>query len=153
MAPEVVRQSELSAVQYRRAELREAMGGVERALASAAIGRPERWADAVHDAIAELSEDFRAHIEVTEAVPGLHSDIVAASPRLTHAVARLAAEHPQIADGIKRLVLRLRDPVTDADIDELRNEANTLLGNLVRHRQRGADLIYEAFEYDIGAGD
>ena len=28
-----------------------------------------------------------------------------------------------------------------------------LLGRLVRHRQRGSDLLYEAWAVDIGGGD
>jgi len=28
-----------------------------------------------------------------------------------------------------------------------------LLGHMVRHRQRGADLIYEAYQTDVGGGD
>jgi hypothetical protein len=38
-------------------------------------------------------------------------------------------------------------------VADLRERANRLLGHLIRHRQQGADLIYEAFETDIGGGD
>ena len=38
-----------------------------------------------------------------------------------------------------------------ADAVAARREAATeLVGRIVRHRQRGADLIYEAYEVDIG---
>jgi len=33
-----------------------------------------------------------------------------------------------------------------------REECNALLGRLVRHRQRGADLVYEAYS-EVGEGD
>jgi len=34
-----------------------------------------------------------------------------------------------------------------------RSAENWLLGRLVRHRQRGSDLLYEAWAVDIGGGD
>ena len=44
--------------------------------------------------------------------------------------------------------------VDDADVVDhavtIRNQAIELLGQLTRHRQRGADLIYEAYQVDIG---
>jgi len=36
--------------------------------------------------------------------------------------------------------------------EEVRVELTALLAALARHRQRGADLIYEAFAVDIGGG-
>ena len=35
----------------------------------------------------------------------------------------------------------------------MREHGTTVLGRIVRHRQRGADLIYEAYATDIGGGD
>jgi hypothetical protein len=36
---------------------------------------------------------------------------------------------------------------------EIRTAALRLLGGLAEHRQRGADLLYEAYQVDIGPGD
>ncbi len=36
------------------------------------------------------------------------------------------------------------------DVAALRDLGTSLLGRLVRHRQRGSDLVYEAYEFDIG---
>jgi hypothetical protein len=35
-------------------------------------------------------------------------------------------------------------------VDDVREAATALLGRLVRHRQRGSDLVFEAYEFDIG---
>jgi len=40
----------------------------------------------------------------------------------------------------------------DAWADEIRAELTTLLVALARHRQRGADLVYEAYDVDLGGG-
>ena len=39
---------------------------------------------------------------------------------------------------------------TIADLPAFREEVTTLMGQLVRHRQAGADLVYEAYEVDLG---
>jgi len=36
------------------------------------------------------------------------------------------------------------------DVDSVRDLGTALLGRLVRHRQRGSDLVFEAYEVDIG---
>ncbi len=35
----------------------------------------------------------------------------------------------------------------------LREEATALMGQLVRHRQAGADLVFEAYEVDLGGSE
>ena len=40
-----------------------------------------------------------------------------------------------------------------AQIQDVREHALGLLQAIARHRQRGADLIYEAYSVDIEAGD
>ena len=40
-----------------------------------------------------------------------------------------------------------------APAEQVRDDVTRLLGRLVRHRQRGSDLLYEAWAVDIGGGD
>jgi hypothetical protein len=145
--------AELAAVRARRAELREAMGRLERSLAAPASGRAVVWGEQVHAVLVELAEDFQEHIVVTEGADGLHQAILAGDLRLANAVNALAVEHSQIAVEIDDLVAGTEPPVTAPDAEVVRNRATNLLGRLVRHRQRGADLIYEAYQTDIGGGD
>lgn len=145
--------AELAAVRARRAELRESMGRLERALAAAASGRSVVWGEQVHAILVELAHDFREHIEVTEGGDGLHQAILAGDLRLSNGVNALAAEHGQIAGEIDELVSGTKPPVTARDADVVRKRSTQLLSALIRHRQRGADLIYEAYQSDIGGGD
>ena len=144
---------DLDAVRRRRAELRETLGGLERALAAPARGRAVIWGEAVHAVIVDLADDFGAHVEVTEGPDGLHQAILSGDLRLSNAVDALTAEHAGIAAEIAELVADSAAPVTPDDVDGLRERGTKLLGHLIRHRQRGAVLIYEAFETDIGGGD
>jgi hypothetical protein len=145
--------AELAAVRARRVELRESMGRLERSLAAPASGRSVVWGEHVHAVLVELAEDFREHIEVTEGADGLHQAILAGDLRLANAVNTLAVEHGQIAGEIDGLLTETEPPVTVADAESVRKQATVLLSQLIRHRQVGADLIYEAYQTDIGGGD
>ncbi|MGI8761033.1 MAG: hypothetical protein ACR2LF_07025 [Jatrophihabitantaceae bacterium] len=144
---------ELDEVRRRRAELRESLGALEQSLAAPASGRAVVWGERVHAALAEVAEDFAEHIEVTEGPEGLHQAILAGDLRLANAVGALTTEHEQIAGEIAALVAGTEPPVTAADAAQVRESGTHLLGHVVRHRQRGADLIYEAYHTDIGGGD
>jgi hypothetical protein len=139
----------LEELRRHRAELRDSMGALEDALASPATSDGSRWAQRVEAALAEVSGDFRAHVDITEGPKGLHVELLEASPRLAGAVADLTRDHLLIRGRIDDLLTRVAGPETAA-ADDVRTAATALLGRLVRHRQRGADLVFEAYEFDIG---
>jgi hypothetical protein len=153
MEPSVSTRAELDAVRARRAELRETINLMEAALAAPARGRAVVWGEVVHASLMMIADDFGAHVEVTEGPGGLHQAILAGDIRLANAVEALTAEHAQIAEEIATLVADSQPPVTEDDVDDVRERATRLLGHLVRHRQRGADLIYEAYATDVGGCD
>ena len=140
----------LEELRRRRAELRASMGALEHALTAPAPKGQQRWAERVHVALVELSADFREHIDITEGADGLYRELLRTAPRLSDAVARLTREHVLIGDAVDELLARLRPPEATEDVSTVRDLGTALLGTLVRHRQRGSDLMYEAFEVDIG---
>jgi len=142
----------LEAARARRGDLHRALLDLERALAGAARGRAQAWADSVRATLVRVRETFTAHIEVTEGADGLYQEVLAQAPRLSGAVNRLQLEHADIASALAEVDNRLDDPVSDADawVESIRDAAITLMGLLVRHRQRGADLVYEAYDVEIG---
>ena len=132
----------------RRAELRESMSALELALA-APRADPGRWLERVHAALVELDGDLRTHVEITEGEGGRHADVAEVAPRLAGPAGQLADEH-----GVARRLIDdlLAQPAAldRADLGQVRTRANELLAMLVRHRQRGADLVYEAYQVDVG---
>jgi hypothetical protein len=98
----------------------------------------------------ELSGDFRAHVDITEGRDGLYRDLLQTSPRLSGAVASLTREHALITGHVDDLLARVATPDAMEDVDRVRDLATALLGTLVRHRQRGSDLVFEAYDVDIG---
>ena len=139
----------LQALRQHRADLREAMSALEQALAAPAPGRAPIWAQGVHVALVALSADFREHIDITEGPSGLYRGLLTTAPRLSNAVARLTREHAQICDLVNDLLAGTSEPDVN-DVDSVRDLGTALLGRLVRHRQHGSDLVYEAYTVDIG---
>jgi hypothetical protein len=133
-----------------RAELGGSMAALEQALAAPTPGRPEAWAERVDVALVELSADFAEHVAVTEGSDGLHDALLEAAPRLSNSIHRLAGEHAVISGLVRDLLAQVTPPVAAEDIGAIRDLGTALLGRLARHRQRGADLIYQAYEVDLG---
>ena len=140
----------LESLRRHRAELRESMSALESALAAPVTASQARWVQRVQVAIMELAADFREHIDITEGPDGLYREVVRTSPRLSEAVASLTREHQLITGRLDDLLARVTPPDVTADVDRVRDLATALLGRLVRHRQRGSDLVFEAYEVDIG---
>jgi hypothetical protein len=62
-----------------------------------------------------------------------------------HKVYKLGREHDVVLGALDSLSRR-----ADAEPERLRRWGRDLLHRLSRHRQRGADLVYEAYATDIG---
>ena len=139
----------LDEVRAKRAELRDSVAAVEEALA-APVARGGAWRERVRAALAELQHDLRDHVELTEAEDGLHDRIREAAPRLSTPIERLAREHHELAEKVSGYLAVLEHGGTTADLPAFREEVTALCGRLVRHRQRGSDLVYEAYNVDIG---
>jgi hypothetical protein len=125
------------------------MIALEQAFAAPTPGQRGAWVQRVHVALVELFADFREHIDITEGPSGLYADLRTTAPRLSHAVARLTREHAQIRELIDDLLARASGPDAN-DVDAVRDLGMALLGRLIRHRQHGSDLVYEAYAVDVG---
>ena len=142
----------LERVRAHRAELRDSVAAVDEALASP-LARGEAWRERVWAALAELAHDFRDHIDLTERPGGLYSSVRRDSPRLAGRVQRLLREHERYREDIDAYLTVLEHAGTMADLPVFREEVTTLMGQLVRHRQKGADLVYEAYDVDLGGSE
>ena len=140
----------LEDLRRQRAELRESMSALEAALAAPATGDRGRWTQRVHAATVELAGDLREHVDITEGPDGLYREVLETAPRLTEAVTALKREHVLIRDQLQSVLDRVAAPDAGVEVDRVRALGTALLGRLVRHRQRGSDLVFEAYEVDIG---
>jgi hypothetical protein len=132
------------------------MNALENAVAAPTPGRAADWAHAVHETLVQLGASFERHIAITERPEGLFEEITKAAPRLAGGVAKLAQEHREIREAVARAIDAVRDRssvVPGNSLTEGREAVLDLINRLMRHRQRGADLIYEAYQVDVGVGD
>ncbi|HEX6499897.1 MAG TPA: hypothetical protein VF054_12820 [Micromonosporaceae bacterium] len=136
--------SSLAAARHSHARLAAAVHNLDRALAMPAV--EPTWTTRVRGALNALRPAFALHVDTTEGPDGLHGEILDREPRLAHQATVLVREHAVIAATMDALAERLGTVPPDL----IRAWAVDLLRELSRHRQRGADLLYEAFETDIG---
>ncbi len=142
---------ELGDVRRRREAVLDAVAAVEAALAAPAAGAG--WRDDLRTALVELHATLQDHVEETEGPDGFLARVRDDAPRLSNQVTRLIGEHAELTELSTKLVDRLDGVALERMSEEagaVRDDALQLLAAVVRHRQRGADLIYEAYQVDVG---
>ncbi|GGL32972.1 hypothetical protein H9L10_10705 [Phycicoccus endophyticus] len=140
----------LERVRAHRAELGESMAALDAALALP-VGLGSVWRRRVRAALTELAHDLRDHVDLTEAPDGLYADLREREPRLSAGVQAQLTDHAELLAEVDRLLGERDEGVPGATaVQEHREAATRLIGRLVRHRQRGSDLIHAAYDVDIG---
>ncbi len=141
----------LQTVRAHRAELADSVAAVD-----AALARPmalEAWDQRVHTAMVELAHDWRDHRVLTEGDRGLYADVRRSAPHLAGQADRLLGEHVEVSGQLRSVIERLEGDAPVSDVAGFREEVTALMGRLVRHRQRGSDLVYAAYSWDLGGSD
>ena len=146
--------SALEAAKGQRLSLRRAIAGLEEALAAPedpdGLGGQDGLPTRLTPVLERLQEVFAVHVEVTEAPGGLYHEIMENAPRLANRITRFRREHAEISDGIRRGLAECSEAHDPDAVQALRDHAVRLFADLVRHRKRGLDLVYEAYHVDIG---
>lgn len=138
----------VDAAKARRADLHSILVDLEGRIAAAAPGRETTWSDDVRGELQRLAEAFTEHVEATEGHDGLFAQVRRRAPRLDHLCHQLTADHKTIATELAAATAAL-----DEGVSEAREAVLSLLAHLARHRQLGADLVYEAYAVDLGGSD
>ena len=150
-AGRVTEPAHLTEVGKRRAGLRRTMTAVEEAASAALAGRAAEWRAELAPRVDDLQAAWASHVSGTEGAGGLWEQIRTDAPHLNAKLHRLGRDHQTLTAQVEAL----RNALADAGDDEsrlvaARERVTLLLVQLTRHRQRGADLIFEAYERDIG---
>ena len=146
--------SALEVARGQRLSLRRAIAGLEEALAAPDdpddLGGQDALPARLGPALERLQEVFSVHVEITEAPGGLYQEILENAPRLANRVTRFRREHAEITEGIHRGIAECATARDPEAVQALRDHTVRLFAELVRHRKRGLDLVYEAYHVDIG---
>ncbi|MFE3448279.1 hemerythrin domain-containing protein [Nonomuraea sp. NPDC059194] len=142
-------EDELLTLRMRRAHLHRACGALELALAAPPAGGAHDWARELAPVVARLREAFAAHVSIVEGPEGLFEEIRVEAPRLDGLLRRLHREHGEITAELAAAEQEL-SASDEAAMERVRARLTATLSALSRHRRRGADLLYQAYEIDIG---
>jgi len=153
MEPDTPITQALDEARQRRKTLHDTLVHLEEAISSPAAGRIPDWTASVLKELVEVREAFEQHIVATEKPEGLYDEILDRAPRLAGNIRRLKDEHPEIAAAVAAMVARLEHTEIGEvawPLDDARDDLQRLIGQVIKHRQRGADLVWEAYNVDIG---
>jgi hypothetical protein len=143
----------LAQIRIKRDELYSSILGLERDLSTPARGRVPEWAHGVSERLGLVGRAVDSHIAVTEGSGGLFADVMDRAPRLAHEIAALREEHRSLRSQLDEAA-RAVEAVEDLDgVEGARVRLLDLIRELLAHRHRGSELIYDAYNLDIGTGD
>lgn len=134
-----------------RSRLKAAMSQLDSALAAGREQPATTWLSSLGDACTTLSEALRRHVALHEGPDSFHSEILRAQPHLAPRVSWLQRDHAQLHSHLEsfRRQIDLAGS-TAVPTAELHRAGNALLHLFSRHRRRGADVVWDAFEFDLG---
>lgn len=149
--PDVVRPpaESLGGVRRRRSELKAAMVAFEEAV-STAWDDPGVWVGDVAERLDQLNLAFRHHVTIHEGAESFHAEVLRLQPHLSSKVASLQRDHRRLEQALGALADAAREPMSQPLAEDVQRRSRDLLHNLTRHRRRGADLVWEAFNTDLG---
>ena len=133
----------------------DALHALEFCAATAAPGRETDWLARVRAAL-EALEDALGEQEQNSAVSdSTLSDIEQEEPRLRNRVIQLRRRHRDLHLRVGELRSQLDDPTASEGIDfaDIRRRLERLAAELRYQQAREADIVYEAYTVDLGAGD
>lgn len=131
--------------------MREAMIELETAVASPSSA--PSWVVGLERRMERLQAALSHHSSEVESAEGIIAQILEHAPRFTSHAESLYADHRRLAVQAGQVLELLhgigREPDTGG-VAALRDAVLELLGELNRHRQQGVDLVYDAYNVDIG---
>ena len=113
----------------------------------------EGWLGRVYESLDDLLEALQAHIDEVEGPDGLLAQIIDEEPRLSAETDEFRREHVELLEACERTRKAILGARLVADGARVRRTVTSLLGRLTAHRQRGSDLVYDAYNVDIAASD
>ena len=133
----------------------DALHVLEAALAEPAPSRHPQWTNRVRVGLEALQNALDAQASGDNEASSLLSEIVVDEPRLLPRIERLRRQHSELRDRTQTILDEL-DAQTDhdhLDVADIRDRIAELARRLRHHRAQEADLIYEAVNINLGAGD
>jgi len=123
-------------------ELPLAVRGLANTVAMPSAG--DGWTHRVAAGVQALREELLAHVRDTEGPGGAYAKVLRDAPRLAPGIQALVDDHRVM------LAALATPPAEPVDVDRLQAWARDIVEDVSSHRQRGANLLYEAYCTDLG---
>jgi len=134
-----------------RSSIRRACARIQNLLTDAVVSGQTAVPAELTLAIGTLVERWTRHVRLAEAPDGLLEQIVTDAPRLSNRVARMGAEHAVVSTELRSAQELLAAPAPD--LAGVRQLVTWAVEAIEGHRHRGNQLIYDAYNLDIGLGE
>jgi hypothetical protein len=139
----------LEPIRARKDALQQAAVALESSLAEPST--TAHWRDGVRAALDRAREALEQHIFDSAGPAGLPASVMASSPRLSGPARRLASEHGDLLEHHRALAVLVADD--DVAPDRLRDAAAEMAALMMQHVHHAQDLLVDAVEEELGAGD
>jgi hypothetical protein len=131
-----------------------ALHDLELQAGSAAPGREHDWLQDVLRALGSLEAVLATQHENSTGSDSMLSEIQRDEPRLHNRVVQLRRDYNDLRRAVSDLRMQLAiAPPDGLDVVDVRQRLDRLATELRLLRAREADLVYEAYNVDVGAGD
>ncbi len=132
--------------------LKRARERMDDAIIAPAAGDRLAWAGGLRDALDGLAAVLREHSETAEAPGGSLDEMAELAPHLNFRIDRARAEHPSLIRRTDELREDVAGQIAAGKVDaaRLRSDAGRLQGDVRHHMAAGVDLIFEAYDRDLG---
>ncbi len=131
-----------------------AIRALERAVGAPAPRRRREWLTNVSVALSQFQQDVAREGDHESAPSGVLELIREAEPRLSVEVDRIEEGYRSLSQRLRNLIHQLDTTADDqVDIASLRQEIGNILAEYRHLQAREVDLVYDAYNTDVGIGD
>ena len=114
-------------------------------------GASPDWRTQLRSVLAHLEAALERHVHEVEGEDGLFEDVIRREPRMASSVNSLKEGHVVLQAACRHALDGVQDETVS--VDRIRQRVNVVLMRLARHRQKGSEMLYDAYVVDIATGD
>jgi ATP phosphoribosyltransferase regulatory subunit HisZ len=135
--------------------MRLAVRGLEQALATASFDREDVWTQRLIDSLGTLQTALRETRASADSEGSMLGGLVHEFPRLHGRADRLRKDYDDLQKQVERICLDLLidSPASPRDVEKTRGQLAELLAKLRHVQAIETELLFEAYQVDIGVGD
>ena len=148
-------QNPIRVAQADRARMVATAGHLEQALSRASFSRESNWGTRISELLEATQTALRETRKTADSKGSLMGELASQFPHLLARVNRLRSEYVALQQNMEKLQKKISEQPTTIpqEVEWVREELAGLLSQLRRIQSRETELVFEAYDVDIGVGD